>query len=326
MHASAGAGRTCMRDCGFKTECARTTGEGGGRLNIGSLNIQRGADKDDVASARMSRASLLHDRWVAGQWMDGEFLAGEWVAGPARLSRSSLHDSQWANQRTGTGVALARRSPFGGSAYRSQILPLQMEPCPATAVSQYHPNQTLARSTSGFSLSSSVHKMAPATAVSQNRVEGRQTLTCSTSSLSSSVHEMVLSLQDQNLRRERARFFPHPASEPMQLSDTHLMRPRTSSSSESSTRIANWLHSSAVGDFNSKSKLLTCSPSKSAPMSASMSSKRLEPLCEPASLHDPLSSSSRASSVQIELLSRRRYAARLGQTHEASFPFRSSFN
>ena len=266
--------------------------QGLGRLNIGPLNIQLGADKDDVALARMSRSSL-HDRWVAGQWMDGEFLAGEWVAGPARLSRSSLHDSQWANQRTGTGVALARRSPFGGSAYCSQILPLQMEPCPATAVSQYHPNQTLARSTSGFSLSSSVHKMAPATAVSQNRVEGRQTLTRSTSSLSSSVHEIVLSLQDQ----------------------------RTSSSSESSMRIATWLQTGADGEhINSEINLLT------SPMSASMSSKRLEPLCEPASLHDPLSSSSRASLVQIELLSRRRYAARLGQTHEASFPFRSSFN
>ena len=307
-----------------KSESRGFNAQGLGRLNIGPLNIQLGADKDDVASARMSRSSL-HDRWVAGQWMDGEFLAGEWVAGPARLSRSSLHDSQWASQRTGTGVALAHRSPFGGSAYRSQILPQQMEPCPAT-VSQYHPNQTLARSTSGFSLSSSVHKMVPTTAVSQNRAEGRQTLTRSTSSLSSSVHEIVLSLQDQNLRRERTRFFPHPAAEPMHLSAARLMRPRTSSSSESSTRIANWLHSSAVGDFNSKSKLLTCSPSKSAPMSASMSSKRLEPLCEPASLHDPLSSSSRASSVQIELLSRRRYAARLGQTHEASFPFRSSFN
>ena len=293
--------------------------QGLGRLNIGPLNIQLGADKDDVASARMSRSSL-HDRWVAGQWMDGEFLAGEWVAGPARLSRSSLHDSQWASQRTGTGVALAHRSPFGGSAYRSQILPQQMEPCPAT-VSQYHPNQTLARSTSGFSLSSSVHKMVPTTAVSQNRAEGRQTLTRSTSSLSSSVHEIVLSLQDQNLRRERTRFFPHPAAEPMQLSAARLMRPRTSSSSESSMRIANWLQSGADGEhINSESNLLT------SPMSASMSSKRLEPLCEPASLHDPLSSSSRASLVQIELLSRRRYAARLGQTHEASFPFRSSFN
>ena len=293
--------------------------QGLGRLNIGPLNIQLGADKDDVASARMSRSSL-HDRWVAGQWMDGEFLAGEWVAGPARLSRSSLHGSQWASQRTGTGVALAHRSPFGGSAYRSQILPQQMEPCPAT-VSQYHPNQTLARSTSGFSLSSSVHKMVPTTAVSQNRAEGRQTLTRSTSSLSSSVHEIVLSLQDQNLRRERTRFFPHPAAQPMQLSAARLMRPRTSSSSESSMRIANWLQTGANGEhINSESNLLT------SPMSTSMSSKRLEPLCEPASLHDPISSSSRASLVQIELLSRRRYAARLGQTHEASFPFRSSFN
>jgi len=303
-----------------KSESRGFNAQGLGRLNIGPLNIQLGADKDDVATARMSRSSL-HDRWVAGQWMDGEFLAGEWVDGPARLSRSSLHDSQWASQRTGTGVALAHRSPFGGSAYRSQILPQQMEPCPATAVSQYHPNQTLARSTSGFSLSSSVHKMVPTTAVSQNRAEGRQTLTRSTSSLSSSVHEIVLSLQDQNLWRERTRFFPHPAAEPMQLSAARSMRPRTSSSSESSMRIATWLQTGADGEhINSESNLLT------SPMSASMSSKRLEPLCEPASLHDPLSSSSRASLVQIELLSRRRYAARLGQTHEASFPFRSSFN
>jgi hypothetical protein len=198
----------------------------------------------------------------------------------AWMSRSSLHDSQWV-------AGPARRSPFGGSiAYRSQIIPQQ--------------------------------QLRPATApASQYRAEDRQTFASSTSSLSSSVHEMVLSLHDQHLARERARFFPQP---------------RTSSSNESPTRIVNWLQPSDDAEFTSTSKTnLLTSSSKSASLSSTMSSKlstrerRLEPLCEPTSLHDPISRSSRATALQIDLLSRRRYAARLGKTREASFNFRSSF-
>ena len=197
----------------------------------------------------------------------------------AWMSRSSLHDNQWV-------AGPAHRSPFGGIAYRSQIIP-QQQPRPATA---------------------------PA---SQYRAEGRQTFASSTSSLSSSVHEMVLSLHDQHLARERARFFPQP---------------RTSTSNELPTRIVNWLQPCDDAEFTSTSKTtLLPSSSMSASLSSSMSSKlstrerRLEPLCEPASLHDPISRSSRATALQIDLLSRRRYAARLGKTREASFNFRSSF-
>ena len=225
-----------------------------------------------TSSSSDSSRQVAH--WLQlGTGKDGVLEASAW------MSRSSLHDSQWL-------AGPARRSPFGGIAYRSQIIPQQ----------QLRP------------------AIAPA---SQYRAEDRQTFASTSSSLSSSVHEMVLSLHDQHLARERARFFPQP---------------RTSSSNESPTRIVNWLQPSDDAEFTSTSKTnLLTSSSKSAPLSSSMSCKlstrerRLEPLCEPTSLHDPISRSSRATALQIDLLSRRRYAARLGKTREASFNFRSSF-